>query len=183
MGIVLLLFVSAPALLHGQSTANTPGKAKLVAVERAAGWRSATEDELRLVIPPRAPVVGERIETEFRTASGVTDGKGHFIAGVVLITAGYSAEGKYSHYFVAQTPIRIGDFSLAQGQYILGWTRGQDKLLVTFYEAFTGKPVGQVDATRNPSISGVQSFHIWPPADRPFIQLGRFTFAYTIEGK
>ena len=68
-------------------------------------WRAATPDELRSVIPARAPVISERIETEFRTASGITDGTGHFIAGVVMITAGYSAEGKYSHYFIVQAPV------------------------------------------------------------------------------
>ncbi len=59
------------------------------------------------MIPARAPVISERIETEFRTASGITDGKGHSIAGVVLITAGYSADGKYSHYFVSQVPLKV----------------------------------------------------------------------------
>ena len=58
---------------------------------RAANWHSASEEELKALIPARAPVISERIETEFRTASGITDGKGHGIAGVVLITAGYSA--------------------------------------------------------------------------------------------
>ena len=72
----------------------------------AARWRSATADELRKVIPARAPVIKENIETEFRTASGVTDGRGRFIAGVVMITAGYSAEGKYSHFFITQAPLR-----------------------------------------------------------------------------
>src|SRR6185295_9783366 len=72
-------------------------------------WRSATEAELKRVIPARAPVIKENIETEFRTASGVTDGRGKFIAGVVMITAGYSAEGKYSHFFITQVPIKVGD--------------------------------------------------------------------------
>ena len=31
-----------------------------------------------------------------RTASGIVDERGHYIAGVVLLTAGYSADGKYS---------------------------------------------------------------------------------------
>ena len=60
---------------------------------RTVTWRSATEAELREVIPARAPVEKERIETEFRTASAITDGSGRFVAGVVLITAGYAAEG------------------------------------------------------------------------------------------
>src|ERR1041384_4115379 len=72
-----------------------------------AGWRNASEPELRKVIPARAPVIKENIETEFRTASGVTDGRGKYIAGVVMITAGYSAEGKYSHFFIAPAPVQI----------------------------------------------------------------------------
>ena len=115
------------------------------------------------MIPARAPVITERIETEFRTASGITDGQGHFIAGVVLITAGYSADGKYSHYFVSQVPLKVGDFLLPPGQYLIGWVRGQDSLKVTFYQAQSGKPVGQVEATRNLSITRVESFRIWPP--------------------
>ncbi|HKG12732.1 MAG TPA: hypothetical protein VKB12_05315, partial [Pyrinomonadaceae bacterium] len=45
-----------------------------VVAAAAARWRSATAEELRRVIPARAPVIKENIETEFRTASGVTDG-------------------------------------------------------------------------------------------------------------
>ena len=148
-----------------------------------ARWRAATGEELRRVIPARAPVVKENIETEFRTASGVTDGRGRFIAGVVMITAGYSAEGQYSHFFITQVPLRVGTVHLPAGEYVFGWTRAQDALKVSFYQAASGKPVGQVDATRSPSITRVESFRIWPPADKSIIQIGRFTFDYAIEGK
>jgi hypothetical protein len=156
--------------------------AAFASVAFATTWHSASEEELRSLIPARAPVISERIETEFRTASGITDGKGHAIAGVVLITAGYSADGKYSHYFVSQVPLRIGDFLLPPGQYLIGWVRGQDSLKVTFYLAQSGKAVGEVEATRNLSITRVESFRIWPPADKPLIQLGRFTFSYALAG-
>jgi hypothetical protein len=149
--------------------------------DRKSGtWHSASEAELKALIPARAPVIAERIETEFRTASGITDGQGHSIAGVVLITAGYSADGKYSHYFVSQVPLKVGDFLLPPGQYLIGWVRGQDSLKVTFYLAQSGKAVGQVEATRNLSITRVESFRIWPPADKALIQLGRFTFSYQL---
>ena len=155
----------------------------LGAQERAAAWRAATEGELKALIPARAPVEKERIETELRTASGITDSKGRFIAGVVLITAGYSAEGKYSHFFIVQAPIKIGDFKLAPGQYVFGWTHsGEDSLLVKFYEASSGKPVGQVEAARNPDVLRVESFRILPPSDKPIIQIGRFTFGYRLGG-
>src|SRR6266849_11132746 len=96
-------------------------------------WRTTTEPELRKLILPRVPVIKENIETEFRTASGVTDGRGKFIAGVVMITAGYSAEGKYSHFLIAQAPIKVGEIALAPGQYVFGWTRNEDSLTVKFY--------------------------------------------------
>jgi hypothetical protein len=147
-------------------------------------WRAATEEELKTVIPARAPVIAERIETEFRTASGITDGRGHYVAGVVMITAGYSAEGKYSHYFLAQTPIKVGEVRLGPGDYVFGWTRAQDALRVSFYEAATGKPLGGVDAVRNPAITRVESFRIWPPRgagdESGMIQIGRFSFPYTL---
>src|ERR1017187_6039676 len=83
----------------------------LMALEATAekpAWRQATPAELAAVLPSRAPVESEHIETEMRTASGIVDGRGRFIAGVVLITAGYSAEGKYSHFLVVQSPIKVG---------------------------------------------------------------------------
>jgi hypothetical protein len=162
-----------PASLRGQAADN---------------WRAATQDELKSVIPARAPVISERIETEFRTASGITDGGGHFIAGVVMITAGYSAEGKYSHYFLVQAPIRVGTIDLAPGDYVFGWTRSQDALKVSFYQAPTGKEVGAVDAERNPAITRVESFRIWPPhgtgsEPRSVIQIGRFSFPYSVTAR
>ncbi len=165
-----LVISLTPAALHAQS---------------AESWRAATPDELKSVIPARAPVISERIETEFRTASGITDGNGHFIAGVVMITAGYSAEGKYSHYFLVQAPARVGTVDLAPGDYVFGWTRSQDALKVSFYQAATGKEVGEVDAVRNPTITRVESFRIWPPRaagsePHSVIQIGRFSFPYSL---
>ncbi|MGI8769849.1 MAG: hypothetical protein ACR2JE_00255 [Acidobacteriaceae bacterium] len=164
-----------PALVLGQPASRQPAN--------PAQWRTATEEELRSVIPARAPVQAERIETEFRTASGITDGNGHYVAGVVMITAGYSAEGKYSHFFLTQVTIRVGALHLPPGEYVFGWTRAQDTLKVSFYQASSGKLLGQVDATRSPSITRVESFRIWPPNDKSVIQIGRFTFDYAIEGK
>ena len=143
-------------------------------------WRPATEAELKTLIPERAPVVQERIETEMRTASGITNGKGKFIAGVVLITAGYSANGKYSHFFITQVPLKIADFDLQPGSYLIGWEHGEDALKVHFYESASGRLLGSVEARLNPAISRVESFRIWPPADRSLIQIGRFTFGYQI---
>lgn len=124
-------------------------------------------------------MVAEKIETEFRTASAITNGR-KFIGGVVLITAGYSAEGKYSHYFIAQAPIKLDTLSLDPGLYVFGWTRDQDSLSINFYEAATGKPIGHVKALRDPALRHVDSFRIWAPGEREIVQLGRFTFPYSL---
>ena len=148
----------------------------------AAGWRLASEAELRKIIPARAPVIKENIETEFRTASGVTDGRGKFIAGVVMITAGYSAEGKYSHFFIAQVPVQVGDVSLQPGEYVFGYQRKTpDSITVTFYRASSGDTVGEVEAVRNRKSSMVRALLIQPATGgRGTIQVGRFVFDYRL---
>jgi len=161
-----VFFSSIVAVGHGQKTP----------------WRQATDAELASLLPARAPVEKEHIETEMRTASGIVNGRGHFIAGVVLLTAGYSADGKYSHYLVVQSPIRVGDVRLKAGEYVFGWTRAKsgDALSVHFHVATTGMLVGTVDARRISGTSRVESLHIWPPTDKPLIQIGRFGIPYEL---
>ena len=145
-------------------------------------WRQATDAELASLLPARAQVEKEHIETEMRTASGIVNGRGHTIAGVVLLTAGYSAEGKYSHYLIVQAPIRIGGVALKPGEYVFGWTRAHagDELSVHFYVAATGALVGTAEAHRIAGSSRVESLHIWPPADKALIQIGRFGIPYEL---
>ncbi len=155
-----------------------PALTSLTAQPRSS-WRSATTAELQSALPARAQVEKERIETEMRTASGIINPQGRIIAGVVLITAGYSADGKYSHYFLVQTPIRVGDVSLPSGNYVLGWQRNGEGLVVKFYDAATGEERGTTTAHRLPTGSRVESFRIWPPSDHSMIQIGRFALSYT----
>jgi hypothetical protein len=145
----------------------------------AAGWRVATLQELNAALPARAPVIAERIETEMSSASGVIDEHGHLIAGVVLITAGYSANGKYADYLLLQAPIKVAGTVLPTGGYLLGWTRSADDLLVTISRANTGEALVQVTAKRNESLHRVEQLRIWA-APHGMIQLGRFTFDYTL---
>jgi hypothetical protein len=145
-----------------------------------ASWRPATEAELKQVIPARAPVEKERIETELRSASGITDGNGKYVAGVVLITAGYSAEGKYSHYVLVQAAIKVGSISLKPGEYVFGWRHEGDGLAVKFYDAQTGTLLGTVKATRTARIGRIESFHIYAPGEKALIQIGRFAFPYEL---
>jgi hypothetical protein len=166
--------VAALLLAAGLSAAGAPARAR---------WRAATGEELRRVIPARAPVIKENIETEFRTASGVVDDRGRFIAGVVMITAGYSAEGKYSHFFLTQAPLRVGELDLPAGQYVFGYARASDDTIrVSFYRAATGDPVGDVEARRSTRKgTGVRSLLVNPPAGgRANIQIGRFLLEYRV---
>ena len=171
---ILITILLASALLGSSST----GTIRAVRTR----WRTATEAELRKLIPPRAPVNKENIETEFRTASGATDGHGKFIAGVVMITAGYSAEGKYSHFFITQAPLKIGSMLLPPGEYVFGYQRiNNDAIRVSFYRAASGESIGTVDAHVNRKSSMVRSLLISPPVDgRAQIQVGRFFFEYRL---
>ena len=153
-----------------------------LATAQKTAWRQATDAELASLLPARAPVEKEHIETELRTASGIVNGRGHFIAGVVLLTAGYSADGKYSHYLLVQVPVRIGGVALKPGEHVFGWNRSlaTDTLSVHFHEAATGAPVGTCDAHRIAGSSRLESLHIWPPGDKALIQIGRFGIPYEL---
>ena len=153
--------------------------AQLAQAQKSA-WRQASDAELASLLPARAPVEKEHIETEMRTASGIVNGRGHFIAGVVLITAGYSADGKYSHYLIVQSPIKIGGIALKPGEYVFGWVRSADTLSVHFHVAATGSLIGTTEAHRLPGSPRVESLHIWPPSDKPVFQIGRFGINYEI---
>jgi hypothetical protein len=143
-------------------------------------WRAATDAELASLLPARAQVEKEHIETEMRTASGIVDSHGRYIAGVVLITAGYSAEGKYSHYLVVQAPVKIAGVALKPGEYIFGYTHSGEELSVHFNEAATGTLVGTADAHLIAGSSRVESLRIWPPGDKALIQIGRFGIPYEV---
>lgn len=143
-------------------------------------WRIATEAELAQALPARAPVEKERIETEMRTASGITDDHGHVIAGVVLITAGYSADGKYSHYLIVGSRLRLGSLLLAPGRYVLGWKRETEGLDVHLYDAATGQEKGDVLARLLPAGTRVEAFRFSTPGEHAVMQIGRFGVPYQV---
>jgi hypothetical protein len=150
-------------------------------VSAAQLWRVATQQELNSWIPARAPVVKEQIETESRTATGIVDSAGKYIVGAVLITSGYSANGKYSILLMTQVPLKIGTASLEPGQYVFGWQRVNDNLEVLFYEAATGRFLGKVEAIRDDTHRKIESFQILPPSDHSLMLIGRFGFHYELE--
>jgi hypothetical protein len=162
--LALTLFLALP-VLHAQTK---------------SGWHAASPSELEAVLPARAPVEKERIETEMRTASGIVDLRGKVIAGVVLITAGYSADGKYSHFLLIQSPIKIGDVVLSPGSYVLGWVRVETGLMVHLYDAASGAERASAIAHQMATGTRVVAFRIWPPAERAILQIGRFELSYSL---
>jgi hypothetical protein len=169
-----MVVVSTLAACVGTAAAQTKAVAR-------QSWRSATSAELEAVMPARAPVVNERIETEARSATGVIDGRGHVIGATVLITAGYAANGKYSHYLLAQAGLKLGpDVVLKPGAYVIGWTREQEGLLVHIYEAATGVERGSVTAKLMDGKVTVVPVKIWTPNEKSVIQIGRFAMPYSV---
>lgn len=153
----------------------------LAFAQDAKAWRKMSETELKGVVPERAPVLKENIETEFRTAAGITDGRNN-IFGVTIITAGYEADGKYTHFLKTDQVLRMPELKLAAGEYVFGYKRiDNETLRVTFYNAKTGDEVGKVKAKVEPKKGAIYSFLIDPPTDGAGkIYIGRFVFDYTL---
>jgi hypothetical protein len=145
-------------------------------------WRASTEKELATLLPARAPVEKEQIETDLRTASGITNGKGKFLAAVVIITAGYAAEGKYSYFLTTQVPVKLGELTLPAGEYVFGQRRVDETTIeIKFHAAASGKQIGTVKAQRGATRGAIRSILIAPPkGGTGSFSLGRFIFPYTI---
>jgi hypothetical protein len=155
--------------------------AAMCAAQSKSGWRAATPEELEGFLPARAQVDKERIESEMRTASGIVNAKGQMVASVVLITAGYAAEGKYSHYFLTQVKMKLGDsLELPPGAYVIGWKRTDAGLQVHLFNAGNVKDLGMVLAPPIPQPRRVESFRIWPPEEQRYIQIGRYMLPYSV---
>ena len=144
-------------------------------------WRAATTAELQAALPARAAVEKEHIETEMRTANGIVNSHNQIIAAVVLITAGYAADGKYSHYLLVQAPMVIdGHLMLQPGTYVVGWRRSDEGLQVHIFDSATGTERCTAVARLGPGTTRVESFRIWPPSERKDIQIGRFFLPYSL---
>jgi len=99
---------------------------------------------------------------------------------VVLITAGYSADGKYSHYLVVQAPITIAEILLPRA-LTSSAGNGPTGSRRKFYEATNGVERGTAIAHRMTQGSRVESFRVWPPGDQSILQIGRFSLPYRLK--
>jgi hypothetical protein len=147
----------------------------------AQDWRKMTEAELKKTVPETAPVIKENIETEFRTASGVTDGTNEIFS-VVMITAGYEADGKYTHYLKTASKLTLGKVVLKAGDYVFGSKRLDNTTLnVSFYQAKTGKLVGSVRAKLEQKKGAIYSVLLEPPMEKKGkIYIGRFVMDFVL---
>src|ERR1700748_3142941 len=110
-----------------------------------------------------------------RTANGIINSRNQVIAAVVLITAGYAADGKYSHFLLVQSPLVLDrHLTLEPGSYVVGWRRSDEGLEVHFFDSATGGERGTAIARPEQGTTRVESFHIWPPSEHKTIQIGRF---------
>lgn len=148
--------------------------------QASSAWREATPAEMQKVLPTRAQAGKEEIATDMRTASGIINSQGKMIAAVAMMTAGYAAVGKYSHFFLVQAPIIIGDVTFQPGTYLIGWKRVAAGLDISFYDARTEAKRGTFTAHRLETGSRVESFRIWPPSSGQMIQIGRFSLPYAV---
>ncbi|HRH45832.1 MAG TPA: hypothetical protein PKY82_29590 [Pyrinomonadaceae bacterium] len=148
----------------------------------AQDWRKMSESELKSTVPEKAPVIKENIETEFRTASGVTDGKNEIFS-VVIITAGYEADGKYTHYLKTAKNLSLGKVVLKEGEYVFGSKRVDNTTLsVSFYQAKNGKLVGSVKAKVEQKKGAIYSVLIEPSVEKKGkIYIGRFSMEYILQ--
>lgn len=145
-------------------------------------WQKMGAEALKKAVPEKAPVLEENIETEMRTASGISMGSKN-IFGVLIITAGYEADGKYTHYFKNEAQIRFKSFDLAPGEYVFGYKREDGETLrVCFYNAKSGELIGATDAKLEKKKGAIYSFLIEPPIEKKGkVYIGRFSFEYTLD--
>ncbi|MCD9188572.1 MAG: hypothetical protein LUM44_19290 [Pyrinomonadaceae bacterium] len=148
----------------------------------AQDWKKMANADLQKSVPEKAPVIKEDIETELRTASGISDGKNQ-IFGVVIITAGYEADGKYTHFLRTSSTLNVGELTLKPGDYIFGYQRIDDETLrVMFYYAKDGELIGATKAKTESKKGPIYSFLIEPPIDKKGkIYIGRFNFEYSLD--
>ena len=127
-------------------------------------WRQATDAELASLLPARAPVEKEHIETEMRTASGIVNGSGRYIAGSGADYGGLLG-GRQVFALPGGAGARCGLAAsrCKPGEYAFGYSHDGEVLRVHFNDAATGSFVGTTDARLLDGIKGVESLHIWPP--------------------
>jgi hypothetical protein len=103
------------------------------AAARAQGMDTVLKPaDLQKLLPASVYYKGQSATTQLRNSGGVKFADGFYVLTTLVDTSGYSTDiqAKYSAYFIAEVPIKVGGQSLSAGIYGIGFIAG-DKFVVT----------------------------------------------------
>jgi hypothetical protein len=88
--------------------------------------------DMQKLLPVSVYYKGQSATTQLRNSGGVKFADGYFVLATLVDTSGYSTDiqAKYSAYFIAEIPVKVGGESLPAGVYGVGFIAG-DKFVVT----------------------------------------------------
>lgn len=88
--------------------------------------------DMQKMMPANVYYKGQVASTQLRNSGGVKFADGYFVLAALVDTSGYSTDiqSKYSAYFIAEAPVKIGGQSLPAGVYGIGFI-ADNKFVVT----------------------------------------------------
>lgn len=121
-GTLALAVVAAPWAAKAQDSASAVAGADTV----------LKPADMQKLLPASVYYKGQSATTQLRNSGGVKFADGFYILATLVDTSGYSTDiqAKYSAYFIAEVPIKVGGESLPAGVYGVGFIAG-DKFVVT----------------------------------------------------
>ena len=88
--------------------------------------------DLQKLLPASVYYKGQSATTQLRNSGGVKFADGYYVLSTLVDTSGYSTDiqAKYSAYFIAEVPIKVGGQNLPAGVYGVGFV-ADNKFVVT----------------------------------------------------
>ena len=110
--------------------------------------------DLQKLLPPSVYYKGQSATTQLRNSGGVKFADGFYVLSTLVDTSGYSTDiqAKYSAYFIAETPIKVGGQSLPAGIYGVGFIAGGPELT----QHHDREPADPDEARATAAASGVE---------------------------
>jgi hypothetical protein len=83
------------------------------------------DEELEKIVPSSFYFAGQSAPTQMRNSAAGRVGRDRFVIAGLVDTSGYSAEisGKYSGFFITDSPITVGNRALNSGSYGFGFAQ------------------------------------------------------------
>ncbi len=102
------------------------------AAAKAQGDTVLKPADMQKLMPASVYYKGQSATTQLRNSGGVKFADGYYVLTTLVDTSGYSTDvqAKYSAYFIAEVPIKVGGQSLPAGVYGVGFIAG-DKFVVS----------------------------------------------------